>query len=324
MKKTIYTTALASLLLAGCSQEESMNIGEEVQVTFTANISNGVQSRNGEGNTVDVDQLICAVCTQTVTGETASLGDELFRDTVTVDQATGKATFSPSLLKGKEYGIVFWAYSSASENAVNTEEFSKIQFTADNDPVFYTSTIKDVKVGSSSTDVKLTRNLAQINIATTLSDWDMVETLGETLEGATATITLTGCSNTYNALQGTYSGNETFTYEVSLDETNKLGDFILLGQGYTFPGSNVDCSISVKNKDDVEIYALSVPSVPTTANYRTNIVPSTSTENQTGGLMTGSASYEVTITPGYNTEETNKTPEELQEEAKNNNQENNE
>ena len=338
MKKTIYTLALGALLLAGCSQEESLPTGEAVKMTFTANLSTGIQSRADGEAIVSVDKLICAVFKQETNGEQVSLvGEELIRDTVDVDVTTGKATFTPTLLKGYQYGIVFWAYKEGS-TYYNTKNLANITFTptTDEEPtvvdenlIVYTCTKKNVSTSVSGNDLKvtLTRPLAQVNIATTENDWNMVETMG----GGTpskAIITLTGCSNKYNALTGEYGGNETFVYTINLDDEKKLSgtENILLGTGYTFPGSNVNCSISVMNHKEISVYSTEIPNLPTDGNYRTNIVPSTSTDeegNTTGGLMTGSVSYEVTISEGY-TETVNKTPEELEEEANQNNQGNNE
>ena len=340
MKKKFYTLALGAILLAGCSQEEASLAGEAeaVKMTFTANLSDGIHSRTEGEAIVSVDKLICAVCKQTGEGETASLSEVLVRETVDIDVTTGKAVFTPTLLKGYKYGIVFWAYKEGT-NFYDTSNLANITFTPNakenqdpnaeenQDPnaeglVAYTSTIKNVSTDTSGDDLKvtLTRPLAQVNAATTQSDWDFIEALGET--PATSTITLTGCSNVYNALSGTYSGDETFTYTIDLSNTNKLEGTknILLGMGYTFPYCTPNCSISIKNKDGNSVHKLSVPSVPTTENYRTNIVPQTTTDEngkETGGLMTENISYEVTISEGYS-ETVNKTPEELEEEAKNN------
>ena len=333
MKKKFYTLALGAILLASCSQDETPLAGEAeaVKMTFTANLSSDIHSRaEGETPTVSVDKLICAVCKQTVEGETASLSDILIRDTVDVDATTGKATFTPTLLKGYKYGIVFWAYKSGT-NFYDTNNLANITFTPNagnnQDPnaeglVAYTKTVKDVSTSSTDLQVTLTRPLAQVNISTTQSDWDIVEKLGET--PATSTITLTNCSNVYNALNETYSGGATFTYTISLSNANKLADteMVLLGTGYTFPGSTVDCSISLKNNAETpaEIYTKKVSFLPTESNHRTNVVPKTTTDEngkEVGGLMTGTVSYEVTISEGYNST-TNKTPEELEEEAKQN------
>lgn len=335
MKKKFYTAALGAILLAGCSQEETpvSGQGEAVKMTFTANLSTGIQSRADGEAVVSVDKLICAVFKQeTNDGQVSLNGTELIRDTVDVDVTTGKATFTPTLLKSEKYGIVFWAYKEGT-NFYNTENLAAITFNPnvnDNvDPkaeglVAYTSTIKNVSTDSSGDDLKvtLTRPLAQVNIATTQSDWDIVEKLGET--PATSTITLTNCSNVYNALNGTYSGGATFTYTISLSNANKLADteMVLLGTGYTFPGSTVDCSISLKNNAETpaEIYTKKVSFLPTESNHRTNVVPETTTDEngkEVGGLMTGTVSYEVTISEGYSNT-TNKTPEELEEEAKQN------
>lgn len=333
MKKKFYTVALGALLLTSCSQDETPLAGEAeaVKMTFTANLSTGIQSRADGEAVVSVDKLICAVFKQeTNDGQVSLNGTELIRDTVDVDATTGKATFTPTLLKGYKYGIVFWAYKSGT-NFYDTNNLASITFTPNagnnQDPnveglVAYTKTVKDVSTSSTDLQVTLTRPLAQVNIATTQSDWDIVEKLGET--PATSTITLTNCSNVYNALNETYSGGATFTYTISLSNANKLADteMVLLGTGYTFPGSTVDCSISLKNNAETpaEIYTKKVSFLPTESNHRTNVVPETTTDEsgkEVGGLMTGTVSYEVTISEGYNST-TNKTPEELEEEAKQN------
>lgn len=342
MKKTIYTLALGALLLAGCSQEESLATGEEVKVTFTANVSNGVQSRADGEAVVNVDKLICAVYKQTGTGEKATLNTELIRETVDVDGTTGKATFSPTLLKGHKYGIVFWAYNSdvtEEQRVFDVSELNAIKFTPKSSPEgkaydVYTKTVKDITTQTKGDNLKVTlvRPLAQINIATTESDWNYVNNVLKETPG-TSTLTIEKGNNVYNALTEEFSHTDdgvTYNYTIGLG-TKKLDDTkYILGTGYTFPGSIVECSLSVKNNDvdnPVEIYSLQVQNVPTSANYRTNIVPGKKVDangNEVeGGLMTGSVSYEVTISEGY-TETVNKTPEELEEEANQNNQGNNE
>ena len=321
MKKTIYTLALGALLLAGCSQEESLATGEEVKVTFTANISNGVQSRADGEPVVNVDKLICAVYKQTGAGDQATLGAMLIKETVDVDVNTGKATFTPTLLKGHKYGVVFWAYCSGVDESDRVfsgvlgenDNLSAITFstTQSNDVrayEVYTATKYNVAtdITDEALNVKLARPLAQVNIATTLSDWTYVtETLQE--DPSKSTMTLAGCCNVYNALNTSYSGTATYTYNTTLASNNKLEgtEKVLLGTGYAFPGSNAECSLSVKNASDAVVYSLNVPGVPTSANYRTNILPKTETVDgeEQGGLMTGSVSYTVTIEPGYGTNE---------------------
>lgn len=322
MKKTIYTLALGALLLAGCSQEESLATGEEVKVTFTANISNGIQSRADGEPVVNVDKLICAVYKQTDTEEQTTLGAMLIKETVDVDIYTGKATFTPTLLKGHKYGVVFWAYCSGvaesdrvfsgvlgEDDNLSAITFSTTQSNDDRAYEVYTATKYDVdtKTTGEALNVKLARPLAQVNIATTLSDWTYVtETLREV--PSKSTMSLANCCNKYNALNQTYGGSSTtYTYNTTLAINNKLEgtEKVLLGTGYAFPGSNAECSLSVKNESDEVVYTLEVPGVPTSANYRTNIVPKTETVDgkEQGGLMTGSVSYTVTIEPGYGTNE---------------------
>lgn len=340
MKKTIYTLTLSAFLLAGCSQEESLDTGEGVKVIFTANISNGVNSRADGESGVNVDKLICAVYKQTGKEEQATLNTELIRETVNVDE-TGKATFSPTLLKGHKYGIVFWAYNSKvtdEQRVFDVSELDKIKFTPKASPEgkaydVYTKTVKDITTQTTGENLKVTlvRPLAQVNIATTESDWNYVKDVLKETPG-TSTLIMAKTNNVYNALTGEFSATtDDVTYNYTIEIGNKKLDDTkyILGTGYTFPGSTVECSLSVKNKaaTPVEIYSLQVPAVPTSANYRTNIVPGKKTDangNEVeGGLMTGSVTYEVTIKEGYTTD-INKTPEQLEEEANQNNQENNE
>lgn len=319
MKNRIYTLALSALLLAGCTQEESTTIGEEVKMNFTANISNGMQSRAGEesGNEIIVDKMICAVFKQ----ENGILtGEAIIREEIDID-TNGKVIFTPTLLRGYEYGIVFWAYKDGS-NIYDTDDLSNITFTpannqdpTDEDLVVYTKTIKDITTDTSgeNTTISLTRPLAQVNVATTQSEWDFV-TDNHQENFSSYTLILTNCCNTYNALTGEYSGNSTFKYEGQLSESNKIDQKIILGTGYTFPESTPTCSINVYVKDvESPIYKKEVPNIPTAANHRTNIIPQTTTDeagNEVGGLMTGSVSFTVTLTEGYTTD-TNKTPDDL-------------
>ncbi|MBQ3609346.1 MAG: hypothetical protein IJA03_04820 [Bacteroidaceae bacterium] len=303
MKKTIYSLALSAFLLASCTQEESLNTGEEVKVYFTANLSNGIQSRAGT-STIAVDNMICAVYNQTA-------DKILIRDTVKVEN--GKAEFAPSLLKNDIYNIVFWAYKAKSAedksskcydmNNLAAIKFNPTAECTNEDIEVYTFTLNNVNVTDINPKVTLKRPLAKINVASATGAWDSVEKLGKT--PTSSELTLKRCFDTYNALNRTYSssveGGVEHNYKLStLAKENILfttgeGEseikYFLLASGYTFGQNTVDCSIKVNDENGQELNSFSVPNVGTDENYRTNLY----SEN----LLTANVKFTVNITEGY-------------------------
>ena len=316
MKKTIYTLALGAFLLASCSQEENplAGQGEAVKVTFTANLSEGVNSRSNDASTVAANQMLCAVFTE-------DGNKELSRETVEVKD--GKATFEPSLLKTETYNIVFWAYKGDEEgknNNYDVTSLNAIKFTpqtgsTSEDIEVYTETLSGVTIGKEETTaVTLKRPLAKINIASSMSDWNLVKEHGETI--TSSVLTLSKCYDTYNALTGNYSSSvqegATHVFTITPSEENTLTikneSYFILASGYTLGQSSIDCMVEVKGKEDVTLNSYSIPYVPTEANYRTNIY----SEN----FVAGSVKYTVEM-EGYG-ETVNKTPEELEKENQEN------
>lgn len=316
MKKTIFTMALAALMLAGCSQEESLPTGEEVKMTFTASIPSTLQSRADNG--VSVDTLICDIFNNDV--KVARLG---------VPVTNNKVTIEPTLVKGYTYDLVFWAYKKSEtkddktikngEN-YNFDDLTNIQLTAPSNEEelgsieVFTGVADNVTVNTENPTITLQRPLGQINIVT--SDWQTACNLGGKPVSSELVI---ACPNTYNAktkqANNTSSTNLTFKYTIP-DTPTTINEKHIIATGLVFGGEGmtVDCTLTVKAQDITIIENQKISFIPVTPNYRTNV---------SSGWLTGSVSYEVTISEGY-TETVSKTPEELEEEAKKNNQGNNE
>lgn len=290
MKKRIYTWALGAILLAGCSQEEHLTVGEEVKMTFTATMSESGQSRS-EASTVCVDKMICAVYTSD--GST-----ELIKEIVEVTQ--GKATFSPTLMKGETYDFVFWAYrSNGTDNDKNEcydmTEFPVIKFVPQDECnsellEAYTVAYNDIVIVGTTIDVTLKRPLAQINLIEKVSSW---EQSGNDIP-CKSIMTIKGCHNRYNALTGQYEKREnektdfSFSYTPSIDKlltTNQDGtNYFTLASGYTLGNNKVKCEIKLLDKEETIQYTFSIFDIPTETNHRTNIY---------SNLQSGITSYSV-------------------------------
>ncbi|MBQ2857123.1 MAG: hypothetical protein IJE78_08405 [Bacteroidaceae bacterium] len=314
MRKLTYTMALTALMLAGCSQEENLNTGEEVKVTFTANLSNGIQSRtDGEAETspVMVDKMIFAVYTN-------DGSKRLIYQESDVNE-NGEAKFSSTLLKGECYDIVFWAYKSTNNTCYDLTNFPLVKFNPTNSTAIDAYTVREDNyvISGGNISVTLKRPLAQINFAENLNTWSNALELFGNKTPVLAKLKVYDCPTSYNALTGEIEGSETADYTYSftpntstilLTDTKNTEDvnddvkYFALASGYVLGETTVSCGVDLFDESQDILYSFSVPNVPAKPNYRTNIY---------GNLLMSTTSYTVTVNVGYETNKTNKTPEEL-------------
>lgn len=298
MKKTIYTVALAALMLAGCSQDENLNVGEEVKMTFTAKLPQSIASR--AGNDLLANKMVVGIYEETGENNYSKAKME------TVDINSNKPTYYVTLIKGKKYKVVFWAYNQAETESsapysLNDLEEITIENTTGNLEAF--TAFQEVVGGKTNQkEITLQRPVAKVRVGTIDEDWTSAVSLGKT--PSSSTIKLTKCPNFYNALTGKASDTSTteLTFSTpSLAETTtfttKVGQedktYIDFGTCYTFAsdkatGSTVTCELEVKNKSDnsLENFFSDSYEVTVKPNHRTNII---------GRLMTGTTEYTVTI-----------------------------
>lgn len=297
MKKLTYAIALSTLLLAGCSQEDGImeSKGELVTLNYNISLTDGVQSRAGEGVDHGVNKLLCMVFEKDGT-------EELKRQVVEFDN-DGKARYTPVLFKNIEYRIVFWAYHkngndscynvTTSAIVTTNEKYDKEYFENDLYKNAY-SAYDDVQIidNAMPTTVTLTRPFGQINVYTTEQDW--MNALGLQSIPSSSSLTLSGFSTQFNAFNQEWVDEECEAFE--LNSTVSDNNYCLACE-YVFAKGNGNCLIKVKDGNNKEIYNYTVVNFPIEKNQRTNIKPA----GGSVGLMTGNVSYTIEISNGFDT-----------------------
>lgn len=286
------------LLFTSCGNDE-VAVGEEtVQVSFRTEIPHTIGTR--ASSELSVDRVWCAVFENGV--EISAL-----REVITIENGSD-IVFSPRLIKGRTYDVVFWA---AKEGSYNVEDMASITRNSnanvdeENFDAFTAHTSVTVNNSTQTTPITLTRPLAQLNMGVTQEDWNGVASENTfNMTPTSITISLTG-KDTFNALTGTSTGDDkTITYGLSVsdnkftcvDETYKN-----IAMCYVLPDAqkeNFDITYTIYDqnenaiRENVVIYA-----VPLQRNYKTNVV---------GGLLTGIVTYNISLEEDFNATENNK------------------
>lgn len=320
MKKKIYTLALGAILLVGCSQEEHLAIGEEVKMTFTANLSNGVQSR-AEDETLLANKMVVGIYEKTYKDGNEEYN--LAQKGEPGDITSNNPEFKITLIKGTTYKVVFWAYNQEDQQNAPYDftDLKAIKFNKDaSNYEAFTAVSEDIIGGQNDQkEITLKRPVAQVRIGTSKEDWDAAEALKR--KPTSTTVSLSECPDSYNALTGQASENTTtlnfnkfeFTDPIKVFTVNNV-DYYNFGTYYTFAsitqteengesketGSKITCTLKVNNKiedNEEEFFTETYSDVEVKPNYRTNII---------GRLMTGTTTYNVTLSNGFEQPDSNK------------------
>jgi hypothetical protein len=296
MKKLLMMLMALPMLMMSCNDEMALS-EETVEVSFVAEIPTLVDTRAGDGLTVN--KLVCAVFEN---------GQEIVghRKTIDVTSASG-ITYSPRLVKGRTYKAVFWAMRDANYDVDDmtciTRSATGSADEADYDA--FTATSEVTVVNAESKSVSLTRPLAQLNIGITEEDWTTAKDIfGQ--RPTTCTISY-NAKDAFNALAGVADGNDA---EVVRTVAASDNDLTVEGVVYKHLGScyvlmaedeqttlNLKLSVLDQNTPAQSIREnVLIPSVPFERNYKTNLV---------GGLLTGTVTYNVSIQQGFSTNENN-------------------
>jgi hypothetical protein len=292
MKNLFYLLLTIPFFLASCSNEDMTASEETVEVSFIAQIPQPMGTR--ASSTLSVDKVYCAVFENGV--EITNLRQE-------IDVVEGQhIVFSPRLIRGRIYDIVFWASKAGAYDMRNMTAIVRAAgSTAEKDFDAFTAHTQVLVNNNQSTPIELTRPLAQLNMGVTTEDWNAVtNTFGVT--PTTISISLTG-KDTFNALTGWATGEDkpiSYNLSVSGNEFTVDGKtYKNIAMCYVLTDAqicDIKFSINDQNSDairsDAEIYA-----IPLQANYKTNVV---------GGLLTGVVTYTISMETGYNDTENNK------------------
>ena len=229
------------------------------------------------------------------------------------DFGTGtKATVKATLAKGLKYDLVFWAQAPGDE--YYTVDLNKATVTANYDgdkandnkrDAWYTA-VKGVSLNNRPEDIMLRRPLAQINVGTTERDYADAKDAGAAVDRTS--VKLAKVPNVLDLLTGTTSGeaevnfgaedmpSQTLTVRKGEDDEMEYKylsmNYVLVGDG-TAVGNKVTLdSYSVSFYEGSKIInTVLVSNVPARRNWRTNII--------SNNMLTGDATFNVTIEPGF-------------------------
>lgn len=292
MKNLFYLLLTIPFFLAACSNEDLTASEETVEVSFIAQIPQPMGTR--ASSTLSVDKVYCAVFENGV--EITNLRQE-------IDVVEGQPiVFSPRLIRGRIFDIVFWASKAGAYDVTNMTAIVRAAgSTAEQDFDAFTAHTQVLVNNNQSTPIVLTRPLAQLNMGVTTEDWNAVTgTFGVT--PTTISISLTG-KDTFNALTGWAEGEDKpISYNLSVSGSEFTVDgktYKNIAMCYVLTDAqicDIKFSINDQNGDvirsNAEIYA-----IPLQANYKTNVV---------GGLLTGVVKYTISMETDYNDTENNK------------------
>lgn len=289
MKKFLFMGAAATMLLGvtSCSDAfDDVSNGQEVNVQFTANLGEKIESRaisDGTGAT----ELTFAVFEN---------GTEIKALQQTVAVVDKKATVTTKLVKGHTYSFVFWAqnpectaYDKSDMRAITVNYNANCN--DESRDAFY-EVLQDYNVTAAFTeDVILHRPFAQINFAA--SDAAGVNNI----DAYKSKVTVTGVPTTLNTLDGTV-GTETTDVTFALatipkEELKGYPEYKYVAMNYILAAEDKELKNEVKmtvNDGTQDVNEVTVANCPVQRNYRTNII---------GDLFTVGGNFNIFIDPIY-------------------------
>lgn len=284
MKKILYLLLILPLLFSSCNNDDSVMGEEIVEVSFCARLPYEMGTR--ASSTLSVDRVYCAVFEN---------GEEIdyFRQTINIVNGE-PIVYSPRLVKGRTYQIVFWASKEGAYDVTNMTAITRTSNTTFTEVDFnaFTAAISITVMGNYTGAIMLRRPIAQLNMGMTQEDWNGVanpETFN--MVPTTTKITIPG-KTTFNALTAEATGEEvdiTYNLEVSGAEfVCAENTYKSIAMCYVLAESDKaikDITYSVYDQEHNAIRENAVIHfVPFKRNYKTNLV---------GGLLTGDVFYTI-------------------------------
>ena len=223
--------ALATMLLTNsCSNDEiiSQSSGNEVTVSFTAELRGDIKTRAVGDDTECVDQMIFAVYDES--------GNELteLQQTITsfTDAGEGKKTAEVNvvLVKGQTYSFAFWAQDKDYAGYTFTPADKKVTVnygqTANNKSAdAFWAVVNNYTVnGSFEMNVTLKRPLAQINFLVTAEELADAKKAG--FAPSQSSVVVKQAATSLNVLTGAVEGSTDATFNlaalITADETTTI------------------------------------------------------------------------------------------------------
>ena len=292
--KLLAVTALAGIAAASCTKELNGTAeGNEATVNFSVTSPLiGTKAVIADGNTVD--KVACYIY------------DEAGKHIAALDKVEnmngGKATFSATLVTGKTYQFLFWAYKDGVKGY--TVDADKKTLTVDytdalaNDATraAFSNYVASYKVtGDKTEEVKLKRPFAQINFGVTAAEWEDFEKAGGAV--TKTGIKVSGAAKVLNFADASVAGSADVVFAANTipAESEKLSisgaDYRYLATTYVLAGKDKSSIHNITlTKDGLQDADIVVPNAPLQANWRTNIY---------GSLLTSTQNFNIVVEPGF-------------------------
>lgn len=297
--------------VVSCAKEAAIPAGEEVEVSFVANLAGAPGSRAiADGTTVD--EVAYAIY------ESGSNIPTSLKGTLVLDE-NKQATLNTRLVAGKIYDIAFFAYKAATpastDGGVNPLHYEviwdeqkvcmKLDPKQANDETrdCFWHVAKNVKVdGPVEDNYTLTRPLSQLNLGVTDLDVKNAKAAGFSV---TASQIVVDAYKTFNLFNGEVSNpiqkavfiKNASPVAVEAPETPEIlkveGDdtkYYYLATTYLFAKETSTVKVTLWANDGNELNTLEYSFVPFQRNYRTNIL---------GELLTNPATFSIVVEEGF-------------------------
>ena len=296
MKKFFAFMLFAAVLLgaASCGKEDTASSvdGEQVEVTFTAKLTNIGTRAFGEATEITTLRYF-------VFDAISKTPIPRLRGTISADSGTTHFEVPMTLIKGVSYDILFWAdsgnniYSINEATGIVTVNYENAVANDETRDAFY-GVKKNFNVSSADTDVTLRRPFAQLNVLTTdisaAKDAAVVEILSELTTTTYTTLNPfagEGVADVDNATEVAFSLSACPDFEGGYLSLN----YLLVPATKSLV--EVECTIKGKYTEadePFELATLNLNNIPVQRNYKTNIK---------GSLLTDDTKFNVDIIPAF-------------------------
>ncbi len=294
--KLLAVTALAGLAAASCTKDLNGTAeGNEATVSFSVTSPVIGTKAIADGNTVT--KVACYI--YDADGNHIEALDKV------EDMNGGKATFSATLVTGKTYQFLFWAYKDGvtgytvdAANKTLTVDYSNVSANDENRDAFYNYVASYEVTGDKTEEIKLKRPFAQINFGVTEAEWNAFKTAGGTIDKTG--IKVSGAATKLDFTNGEASEPATAVIEFKANnipdaskEALVIGtdSYRYLATTYVLAGKDKssihNITLTKYGLPDADIV---VPNAPLQANWRTNIY---------GNLLTSTQNFNITVEPGF-------------------------